>query len=135
GYFYDTIQLTRQLDLVGGLRVEHYDVEINSANADGSPNGLDNGKYEDSETTLSGKVGLVYKPVRDGTFYGSYGVSALPPGSFLSNPDISREGGNAFPGFVPHADPVEAHNYEIGVKWDFFGGKLSTTAAAFHTVK
>lgn len=135
GYFYDTIQLTRQLDLVGGLRVEHYDVEINSANADGSPNGLDNGKYEDSETTLSGKVGLVYKPVRDGTFYGSYGVSALPPGSFLSNPDISREGGNAFPGFVPHADPVQAHNYEIGVKWDFFGGKLSTTAAAFHTVK
>lgn len=42
----------------------------------------------------------------------------------LSNPDISRTGNNAFPGFVPEARPTLAHNYEIGVKWDFFGGVL-----------
>lgn len=136
GYFYDTIQLTSQLELVGGLRVEHYKVDIESINlATGDGVGLDNGRYKDSETTLGGKIGLAYKPVREGTFYVSYGASALPPGSFLSNPDISRTGDNAFPGFVPGADPVIAHNYEIGVKWDFFGGRLSTTAALFHTEK
>ena len=30
---------------------------------------------------------------------------------------------------------MRIHNYEVGVKWDWFDGKLSTTAAAFHTVK
>lgn len=136
GYFYDTVQLTRQLQLTGGVRVEHYKVEIDSktlATGLPTPDGIDG--YEQSETTVGGKIGLVYKPIEDGTLYASYGVSALPPGSFLSNPDISRAGDGAFPGFVPDADPVEMHNYEVGVKWDFFGGKLSTTAAAFHTEK
>ncbi|MCC7252711.1 TonB-dependent receptor [Hyphomicrobium sp.] len=131
GYFYDTIQLTRQLELVGGLRVEHYNVEINGAGA----GALGLTDFEDSETTLGGKIGLIYKPVQNGTLYAAYGVSALPPGSYLSNPDISRTGGNAYPGFVEGADPVEIYNYEVGVKWDFLGGKLSTTAAAFHTEK
>lgn len=142
GYFYDTVQLTRQLELVGGLRVEHYNVDIASKLADGSPapGGVDG--YEASETTLGGKIGLVYKPVEQGTLYAAYGASALPPGSYLSNPDISRtasdsppDDGAAFPGLAPGADPVMIHNYEVGVKWDFFNGRLSTTAAAFRTEK
>lgn len=132
-YFYDTIEVTRQLQLVGGLRVEHYNVDVTSVALDGTP--TDYGNFEGSETTLGGKIGLVYKPVRDGTLYASYGTSALPPGSYLSNPDISRTGENVFPGLVVGADPVRAHNYEVGVKWDFLGGKLSTTAAAFITEK
>jgi catecholate siderophore receptor len=134
-YIYDTIDITRQWQLTGGLRVEHYNVEFESrAVPSGAPLGLDG--YENSETTLGGKIGLVYKPVEEGSLYVSYGVSALPPGSFLSNPDISRTGEDgAFPGFIAGADPVEMHNYEVGVKWDFFGGRLSTTAAAFHTEK
>ena len=133
GYLYDTMSLNRQFDIVGGVRVEHYDVEIDSRTVAGALNGI--GNYKNSETTIGGKLGIVYKPVEEGSLYASYGVSALPPGSMLSNPDISRTGDNAYPGFVPGAKPVEAHNYEVGLKWDFFGGKLSTTAAAFHTVK
>jgi catecholate siderophore receptor len=135
GYFYDTIQLTRQLDLVGGMRVEHYKVDFSSKTAAGAPapDGLDG--YEDSETTVGGKIGLVYKPAPNGSLYATYGASTLPPGSFLSNSDISRAGANGFPGFIPGADPVEMDHYEVGVKWDFFGGKLSTTAAAFYTEK
>lgn len=127
-YLYDTIALTRSLDLTGGLRVEHYDVEIENV-------GVNPFEHEGSETTLSGKIGLVYKPTQNGSIYAAYGVSSLPPGSYLSNPDISRNDGNTFPSFIPGADPVEAHNYEIGTKWDWFGGRLSTTAAAFHTTK
>lgn len=133
GYLYDTVSLNRQFDIVGGIRVEHYDVEIDSLTAGGLPTGI--GLYEGNETTVGGKVGIVYKPVDEGSLYASYGVSALPPGSLLSNPDISRTTDNAYPGFVPGAKPIEAHNYEVGIKWDFFGGKLSTTAAAFHTEK
>jgi catecholate siderophore receptor len=135
-YFYDTIKLTRQLDLVGGLRVEHYNVEFTSKTVPGgapAPDGLDG--FETSETTLGGKIGLVYKPVPEGSLYATYGAAVLPPGSFLSNSDISRSGANGFQGFIPGADPIEMDHYEIGVKWDFFGGRLSTTAAAFHTEK
>jgi catecholate siderophore receptor len=134
-YFYDTIQLTRQLELVGGLRVEHYNYDISRKDLpSGAPAGSFDG-VDGSETTLGGKIGLVYKPVDNGTLYASYGVSTLPPGSYLSNPDISRAGDDALPGFAPEADPVEMRNYEIGAKWDWLGGRLSTTAALFRTEK
>lgn len=125
-YFYDTIHLNKQWQLVGGLRVDHYSYSID---------GLAGGPADDSYTTVGGKIGIVYKPVKEGSFYASYGRSGLPPGSYLSNPDISRAGDQAFPGIVIGADPVEIDNYEVGVKWDFFGGRLSATAAAFRTEK
>jgi catecholate siderophore receptor len=134
-YLYDTINLTRQLQLTGGIRAERYKVSIDSVNAGTGLPTSGAFPYEDSETSLSGKIGLVYKPAPEGTLYAAYGTSVLPHGSLLSTPDISRTGDNAFPGFVPDADQVRMHNYEIGVKWDFFGGKLTTAAALFRTEK
>jgi catecholate siderophore receptor len=128
-YLYDTIELSKKWQVVGGLRVEHYDVELEGDNLAGGP------AYSDSDVTVGGKVGVIYKPVKEGSLYASYGISHLPHGSLLSNPDTSRTGENAFPGFVPGADPVELHNYEVGVKWDWLGGKFSTTAALFRTEK
>jgi len=128
-YAYDTIELDRHWQIVGGLRAEHYDIDVSGQQIPGGQ------PYSDSGVTVGGKIGIVYKPVDDGSLYASYGVSHLPQGSLLSNPDISRTGENGFPGFVPYADPVRIDNYEVGVKWDFFNGKLSTTAAAFHTIK
>lgn len=133
-YVYDNIELNEQWHINGGLRAERYSVDLESLDAVTLlPTGL--GLFEDEHTTLSGKIGVVYKPRPEGSIYASYGISYLPHGSLLSNPDISRTGDNAFPGFVANADPVEAHNYEVGVKWDFFGGDLSATAAAFRTEK
>lgn len=130
-YAYDTIELSRQWQITGGLRLEHYDVDLAGAGIPGSATGT----YSDSKTLLGGKVGVVYKPVEQGSLYASYGVSHLPHGSLLSNPDITRGAANGFPGFLSGAKTVELHNYEVGVKWDWFGGKLSTTAAAFYTEK
>lgn len=133
-YFYDTIKLSEQWQLTGGLRAEHYKVDIDSRTVAGAPApGL--GNFNDTRTTLNGKIGLVYKPVRNASIYGSFGVSHLPPGSYLSNEDISREGGNAFPGLVPGAPPVRFHNYELGSKVDFFNKRLMVAAALFRTEK
>jgi catecholate siderophore receptor len=135
-YLYDTINLTRQVQLTTGIRAERYKVSINSTNAAGVPLGAPGTwPYEDSETSLSGKLGLVYKPVPQGTLYAAYSTSVLPHGSLLSTPDISRTGDNAFPGFVRDADTMRLHSYELGVKWDFFGGRLTTAAALFRTEK
>lgn len=133
-YIYDTLEFNEQWQLTGGLRFENYRVKIDSRTAAGASTGALDG-FDDSEFTVGGKLGLVYKPASNGSIYAAYGFSSLPPGSYLSNPDISRTGDNAFPGFVAGADPVKAQNFEIGTKWDFIDGRLSTAAALFHTVK
>jgi len=132
-YAYDTIELNRNWQITGGLRVERYQFDLNSRNIAGLPAGI--GNVSESHSTLGGKIGVVYKPVEEGSLYASFGVSHLPPGSYLSNPDISRTGNNAFPGYIEGAKPVRSLNYEVGVKWDFFDRRLSTAAALFHTEK
>ncbi len=133
-YAYDTLTITPQWEVTGGLRAERYKVELDSKTATGAANGGFDG-YSDTESTLGGKLGVVYKPLPNASVYTSFGMSHLPPASFLSNPDISRTGDNAFPGFVPGAKPVTMFNYEIGTKWNFFNDRLSASAALFRTEK
>lgn len=128
-YIYDTIEIGNHFEITGGVRGESYTAKIR----DSSGGAFDN--FETSPFVWNGKVGVVYKPTEDGSIYASFGTAALPLGSFLSNPDISRTGDNAFPGIVNGADPIRAHNYEVGIKWDLFDGALSTTAALFRTEK
>lgn len=134
-YVYDTIAFNERWQLTGGLRAERYTVKLDSKNAAGDPLKFDD--YDVSETTFSGKLGAVYKPVSNGTLYASLGLSTLPPGSYLSNPDISRTGDNAFPGFDGQNNPdtkvQRAINYEVGAKWEFFDERLLATAALFQT--
>ncbi len=136
-YAYDTMQLSERWQLTGGFRAEHFDATIGSRDAvTGLPAGGPDGYAIDAET-LSGKIGVVWKPSARSSLYASWGVSSLPPGSFLSNPDISRTGENAFPGLTGQnnqdAKVQRAVNYEIGGKWDLADGRLSTTAAVFRT--
>ncbi|MDZ4303732.1 MAG: TonB-dependent siderophore receptor [Pseudomonas sp.] len=132
-YVYDTIELNKQWQVTGGLRLENYQVDISSKTVAGAPVGPDG--YDDTEFTVAGKLGLVYKPVKYGSIYAAYGRSVQPAGSFLSGSDISRVNGQSMPGLVQGADPVKADNYELGTKWDFFDKRLSTAAALFYTEK
>lgn len=132
-YLYDTIKLNEQWQVTGGLRLENYQVDIRSKTVAGVPVGPDG--YDDTEFTVAGKLGLVYKPVEYGSIYVAYGRSVQPAGSFLSGTDISRVNGQAMPGLIQGADPVRADNYELGTKWDFFDERLSTAAALFYTEK
>src|SRR5690606_30822011 len=93
-YAYDTMEINSRWQVTGGLRVERYEVELASRNAAGAPQGPMDG-YERSETSVGGKLGLVYKPAPNGSLYAAYGISGVPPGSWLSNPDSGREGNNA----------------------------------------
>ena len=136
-YFYDTVEFYRHWELTGGVRVEHYNVGLNSKTAAGAPRVLRRLRGRRDDLRRQDRTGL--QACREGSLYASYGISALPPGSLLSNPDISRTGDNtsdnSFPGFVAGCRSREMYNYELGVKWDFFGGKLSTTGALFRTEK
>ena len=135
-YVYKTIEFNEHWQINAGVRAEHYEVELDSRNVDGTPTSMLDG-YDFSETTVGGKFGVVYKPAPNGSVYAAIGVSSLPPASFLSNPDISRTGDNAFPGSTGQnnedAKIQRAVNYEVGTKWELFDGRLSTSLAAFRT--
>ncbi|HHX82036.1 MAG TPA: TonB-dependent receptor, partial [Pseudomonadaceae bacterium] len=73
-YVYDTVEFNDNWQLTGGLRVEHYEVSIDSGTIDGAPTGSLAG-HEDSETTVSGKIGLVYKPSENGSIYAAVGLA------------------------------------------------------------
>lgn len=133
-YINDTLTFNEYWQLTGGLRFERYNVDIDSRTLSGLPTGNLDG-YDESESTVGGKLGLVYKPSKNGSIYLAYGRSTLPAGSFLSNSDISRTGDNAFPGFVEDADVQRSTNIELGTKWNFFNDRLMTSAAYFHTEK
>lgn len=135
-YAYDTVHITSHWQVTGGLRLERYDVDIDSETAAGASQGP-NG-YDRTDTTVSGKVGVVYKPTAAGSIYGAVGTAALPPASYLSNPDISREGDNAFPGWAAGQNSATSKvqrstNYELGTKWSVFNQGLSLAAALFRT--
>lgn len=133
-FLYDTISIGEQFEISGGIRGEGYKVEINSRTVAGAPTGAFD-SFSQSPFTWGGRIGLNWKPAENASIYASFGTSALPPGSYLSNPDISRTGDNAFPGLVAGAKPVRSHNYEIGAKVDLFGGDLSLALAAFRGEK
>jgi catecholate siderophore receptor len=135
-YLYDTVQLSRKWLVNGGFRVERYGVSIDSRTAAGEPQGPDG--YDRTDVTVGAKAGLVFKPVDRGSFYASISSAPLPPASFLSTPDISREGDNAFPGWEggPNnaaSDVQRATNLELGTKWNVHDDRLTLTAAAFRT--
>lgn len=143
-YVYDTMTFSPQWQLTGGVRLERSDTRIRTRATDGGltsegelPEDQD-ARYDRKDTTVAGKLGLVYKPVDNASLYGSVGRSVLPPGSFLSNPDGSRGGlDQSFPNLLgqnnPESDEQVSINYELGAKWDFNGGRLATTAALFRT--
>lgn len=138
GYAYDSIRFGQKWLFSGGLRVERYGVNLDSRTAAGAPQGP--AGYNRNDTMLNGKAGLTYKPARNGSIYASYGVSTLPPASFLSNPDISRDGDNAFPGWLsgPNSATAKlqrARNYEVGTKWTAGQNRMIATAALFRTVR
>ncbi|MGE4323254.1 MAG: TonB-dependent receptor [Sphingobium sp.] len=133
-FFYDTISIGNQFEISGGIRGEGYRVKIGSRDAAGGPTGAFDG-FTQSPFTWGGRIGLNWKPVENASIYASFGTSTLPPGSYLSNPDISRTGNNAFPGLVDGAKAVRSHNYEVGAKVDMFGGDLSLALAGFRGEK
>ncbi len=109
----DEIKITEQLHLLLGARFDSFDIEV-----------LDNETgntltRRDEEVTP--RIGLVYKPVENLSFYGSYSETFLP------------RSGEQFSDINPPADgldPDEFSNLEIGVKWDFLDN-FSFTLSGF----
>ena len=74
------------------------------------------------DRAFSPRAGLVYQPIEDLSLYASYTTSFQPP-LFGAGFD-----GKPF-------KPEEGEQFELGIKRDWFGGRLSTTLAAFQLTR
>jgi catecholate siderophore receptor len=112
-YVQDQIELSRKVQLLAGVRFDHFALEFhNNRNAE---------ELSRTDNLVSPRLGIVVKPVVPLSLYGSYSVSYLPSSGdqFSSLTSITQT-----------LKPEKFTNYEVGAKWDV-RRSLSLTAAAY----
>jgi iron complex outermembrane receptor protein len=111
-YASDVLNLTEQLAVQAGLRIDYYDRK----GAFNSITGLRGEGY--SQTTLSPKFGLVYEFIKDQfSLFGNYQNGFKN----IQGQDINQKAFRA----------EQANQIEAGVKLDLFEGKLSSTLSYY----
>ncbi|CAD5247056.1 Catecholate siderophore receptor [Alteromonas sp. 38] len=118
----DEIKLNEHWIVVAGLRYDNFDIDV--VDTIEVANGADDGNsgfLSSSDSQVSPRAGLIYKPAESVSIYASYSKSFLPRSGdqFLSLSLTSQA-----------LEAEEFENKEIGVKWNF-SDSLSVTAAAF----
>ncbi|PXV58347.1 catecholate siderophore receptor [Dyella jiangningensis] len=138
-YVFDTLKFGPHWQVNAGVRMDHYDTDYASAVACGGKSGpacgtLATGSVVPGLTTQvsdnlwNWKLGVLYKPVPNGSVYINYAVSAEPPGGntlTLSSSSNSLDN--------PNLQPERARTYEVGTKWDLLDDKLLLTGALYQT--
>ena len=115
-YAFDTLHFNSRWQANASIRAERYDTHYLSVATNGVASPIDA-----ADTLFSWKGGVVFKPVTAGSFYVAYADSLTPPGTdFTLSSAIGNQNN-------PETDPQHTTNAEVGVKWDFFRGRLSTT--------
>lgn len=112
-YLQDQMELTSKLHLIAGMRVDRFKMDFT--------NKRNNQSFTPTDTLVSPRIGLIYKPTQDTSVYANYSVAYRPrAGDQLSSLTPSNA---AF-------KPEKFNSYEIGAKWDI-RHNLSATAALF----
>lgn len=112
-YLQDQIELAPWLQVIGGVRYDHFDIA--------AVNTVTSLKTTRSDGKWSPRLGLVLKPQANISLYASYAKSFLP------------QSGDQFTTLDPTfqtLEPEAFRNLELGAKWDVTPN-LSLTAAAF----
>ena len=133
-YAFDTMSFGDKWLLNLGIRHDEYSVkglDVGVTSSQGVATGTTLTARKGDWSFTNYQIGLVYKPVPNGSIYASYGTASTPP--TISGGDQNGSNG-AGSGNLSNVllDPEEVTSAEIGVKWAFFHERLSTSAALFH---
>ena len=109
----DQLELSEHVQVVAGLRFDRFDLRYHN-NRNGDTLGR-------TDTLLSPRAGVVFKPLAPLSIYGTYSVSYLPSAGdqFSSLTTVTQQ-----------MKPEKFNNYETGVKWDLLPA-LSLTSAVY----
>ncbi|WP_347903271.1 TonB-dependent siderophore receptor [Pseudomonas purpurea] len=116
-YVQDQLRLNDQWQLLAGLRYDTFDIE--------STNKLKNISEDRDSHSTSPRVGVVWTPLQNHSFYASWTKTFSPVGGGL----IGITPGVA--GNTNDLSPELTKQKEIGVKSDWFDNRLSTTLAVY----
>jgi len=112
-YAQDQVELSRHVQVVAGVRFDHFDLQHDNNRNGDTLNRPDN--------LVSPRAAIVVKPMAPLSLYSSYSVSYLPSSGdqFSSLTTITQQ-----------VEPEKFSNYEIGAKWDVLP-RLSLTTAGY----
>jgi catecholate siderophore receptor len=131
-YFQDLVEVAPHWKLLGGLRWDYFKGSYQSFQTAGPttavpnppPVGTQLADRGRSDKLWSKRFGVLYQPTDETSFHFSYGTS------FNTSGDTYQ-----YDAQTANTPPEGSKNYELGGKVDWFGGKLSTRAAAFYSIK
>jgi catecholate siderophore receptor len=123
-YGFDTVKLTDTLQLDLGLRWDRVNVDYETMSATGV-----SANFGRVDRAVSGRTGIVYKPVTRASIYGAFSTSFNPSYDGPFGLALASTGANS--AALP---PERSRNVEFGTKWDL-NDTLFATAALFHTAK
>ncbi|MGE8327208.1 TonB-dependent receptor [Pseudomonas urmiensis] len=116
-YLQDQIRLNDQWQILAGVRFDQFEVE--------TTNQIRNLSEKQDSNTTSPRLGVVYSPWQDHSFYASWSKTFSPVGGGL----IGITPGA--PGNANDTGPELSRQKEIGVKSDWLDDRLTTTLAVY----
>ncbi len=132
----DTVDLTDRFTVFGGLRADHFDLNLLRRTVTVTTAPVVSGDYGYNDTLVNGHLGLSYKVAKDAIVYASAATAQDINGGEADAGTSSGYGGAVlYEGKIAGAKPETSLNLELGTKWDLFDHKLLATAALFQTTK
>jgi catecholate siderophore receptor len=110
-YVQDQIEITRQLQVVTGVRFDRFDLQYHNNRTGDNLRRIDG--------LVSPRAGVVFKPVGLLSVYANYSVSYLPS---------SGDQFSSLTTIIQQVKPERFNNYEVGAKWDVAHSLSITTA-------
>jgi catecholate siderophore receptor len=133
----ERLWFTDQLSIIGGVRVQSYEVDQNTTTFTTSGTTVTTTYAPVSSKTdfVTPQIGVIFEPTDTQHYYINYASSAKPPGVSVNNGDTIAA--PTTPGGVGSADldPEENTNIEIGGRIGLFGNRAQFQGAVFQTKK
>jgi catecholate siderophore receptor len=124
GYLFDTITLSPQWLISGGIRYDHVSTDFIGLPTTAEPIPV---PVSRTDRIFSWRAGLTFKPAAGLSLYAGTGSSANPSFEGLTSQTINSSAANL--------KPEKSRTYEVGAKWDAMNGKLLLTGALFRIDK
>jgi catecholate siderophore receptor len=128
-YYFETAKLSPKFEINGGVRYDD-NRGVNRTDTYSTVVGATLGSKTvgapttNADNLVSYRLGLVYKPVANASFYLAYGDTQTP-----SQSAVNGACANTATSQTCNLDPEKARNIELGAKWDW--NAIALTAAVF----